>query len=117
MNVIVTWPKDRALGSYLAELARANTAGETAYFKVAAKPDKVYEGDRCYRVHDGKIRGYLTVIEIVKMGDDAPLDQVTGKRFRPGWYIACDPRWHAVDGKTMKGFRGFRYVKGTEVQG
>jgi hypothetical protein len=108
VNIVVTWPKDRPLSSYLLELARAEAAGEDAFYRVRSRPD-VHPEDKCYHVHDGWIRGYLVVQDVVEMGDDAPIDQVTGRKFEPGIYVQRHPRWYAVTQRPMAGFRGYRY--------
>jgi hypothetical protein len=123
MNIVVTWPKDRALGSYLAELAKAERAGALAYYRIAVPPPhvrkgkrwtgpKVEEGDRCYRVHDGAVRGYLTIMGVREMGGNV-IDNVTGLPFKRGLYIECHPLWHPLKPTIeMRGFQGYRYWKG-----
>lgn len=111
MNIVVTWPKDRALGSYLAELAKADKAGAAAYFRVPSKP-RVEEGDRAYRVHTGYVRGYLTILGVRRLGGNV-IDNVTGLPFPDGLYVECHPKWHALTPpREMRGFQGYRYWKG-----
>lgn len=111
MNIVVTWPKSRTLEDYLAQLMRARDAGETAFFKVSGTPGGIEEGDRCYHIHDGAVRGFLPIIGVVKFDGDAPTDEVTGEQFAPGIYVARRPDWTWVHPHPMKGFQGFRYWK------
>jgi len=112
MNIVITWPKTRALGSYLAELAKAEERGHVAYYRLSSRPD-VKEGDRCYHVHDGKVRGYLSVLGMTEFPLDghAPIDNVTGKHFQPGIYVERHPHWFAINPVPMRGFQGFRYYR------
>lgn len=109
MNIVVTWPKSRSLGSYLSELAKADRSGRVAYYRVSRRPD-VQEGDRCYHVHTGYVRGYLIVMGIREMPGNV-IDEVTGQPFKPGIYVERHPAWFAIPPVAMKGFQGFRYYQ------
>lgn len=107
-DVVVTWPKSRPLESYLSELKRAERDGEVAYYSVRGDV-QTKEGERCFHVHDGAIRGYLIVRKVVFIPEGSLIDNVTGQHFPSGFYIERDPEWHPVDPIPMQGFRGFRY--------
>lgn len=130
-DIVVTWPKDRRFASYLAELERAKGRGLFVNFRVPRLPNWpdllqghggsgfAYGTDppRCYRVHDGKVRGWLTVVTAEARGardvervDSDPLKSRFSKYWPAGNYILCDPLWHtAAVPIDMKGFRGWRW--------
>lgn len=105
-DIVLTWPKKRSLASYLAELSQAHQDGLLINFRVASKPD-VQSGERCYMVHNGKIRGFNQVVTVEYK--DNVLDPITGETMTPGFYVVRDPHWHGASGMTITGFRGFRY--------
>jgi hypothetical protein len=107
-DIIITWPKRRALESYLEELKKAWLAGRVIGYRVASRPN-VEEGDRCYVVHSGKLRGWNEIFAVEYRGD--VIDPLTHKPMRPGYYIIRDAEWHPCPEplKEMVGFRGYRY--------
>lgn len=110
MNIAVTWPKTKPLEDYLREVHRAARDGERLFFKVSSAPTKVETGDRCYQVYAGHVRGWLPIRDVIDLGADAPIDNVTGQRFAEGTYIIRDPIWTPTPSyPAMQGFRGFRY--------
>lgn len=112
VNIIVTWPKTKPLEDYLRELHRAHRAREQAFFKVPTRPDVLPGKDRCYRVYDGHIRGWLLIVGVVDWREqDVPIDTVTGARFDSGIYIVCNPHWTPTPTyPAMRGFQGYRYT-------
>lgn len=112
MDLILTWPKKRALESYLRELERARKAEELAFFKVPTLPTKLATSEpRTYMLHDGAIRGYLVTKFLATVHPGGSFkDSVTGDDLAPGNYIVRDPKWHPIEPVPMKGFRGFRYM-------
>lgn len=110
MNVIVTWPKDRELKSYIAELAKARYEGLEINFRVASAPKRLNPGDRCYMLYDGLIRGWNTVVGVRERSD--VIDPVTGSQMESGIYIVRDPLYYPwLDPPNrMRGFQGFRYA-------
>lgn len=111
-DIVVTWPKSRPFASYMTELSRAVAHDEVAYFRVSSRPN-VERHDRCYHVHDGFVRGYLNVLDLVELAAGESVDSVTGLTFAPGLYVVRSPIWRPLATPVpMKGFRGFRYVMG-----
>lgn len=126
-HIVVTWPKNRRFASYMVELERAKSRGLVVNFRVPRLPDfGVGAFDygapeiRCYRVHDGAIRGWLQIVaveqrrmgEVLRVASD-PLSRAPGGKFwPPGKYIVCDPEWHTQTVVSpMKGFRGWRWYE------
>jgi hypothetical protein len=123
-DVLVTWPKARSFGSYMVqlELARA-TPGTVVNFRVPHIPKWpqlltdhgesgfAYGTDiRCYRVHDGEIRGWMQVLDAMWKPGGRVLDPASGSFMRAGNYIVCEPEWHPVTRRVpMQGFRGWRW--------
>lgn len=133
-SIIVTWPKSRPLGSYLAELENARAGGLVVNYRVAHPPRPT--PDRCYRVHDGHVRGYLLVLAVEHRGDGevahvppppTGLHEGCASRggvcdcgprpcaleFWPGgWYVVCSPVWHELKRcrhTSHESFRGWRW--------
>lgn len=115
-DLILTWPKSRPLDSYLRELKQAERNGEVINFRVASPP-KIAEGQRwgyCYMVHDGYVRGWMQIIDVVHRGpgevNRVASDDRSGS-WPEGWYVVREPIWHPMNKPVpMPGFRGFRYV-------
>lgn len=123
-DLIVTWPKSRPFGSYVAECAKADSDGLYINYRIHSSPDprrlNLPHDRRLYRVHDGVVRGY-TRIRTITFHDDRSVvrvesDPLTG--FWPaGWYIVCHPRFHDCPPLAMDGFRGYRYFERSLVEG
>jgi hypothetical protein len=124
-HIVVTWPKSRKFASYMVELERAKSLGVLVNFRVPRLPswpvgafDYGAPEVRCYRVHDGRIRGWLKVVgaeerrpgEVMRVESD-PLYGVPGFKFwPPGKFIVCHPEWHTLRPTVpMTGFRGWRW--------
>lgn len=117
-DIIVTWPKTRALDSYLKEVRKAWHGKRMLCFRVSSRPD-CDAGDRCYQVHGGFVRGWLPIQGVIHT-DDAPddfeiTDPLTGEQWPRGLYVVRHPVWNDLSGKEvpMVGFQGFRYVGAT----
>lgn len=109
-NIVVTWPKTRPLESYLAECRNADREGLDICFRVPSRP-AVSEGDRCYIVHSGFIRGWQKVLGVEERDDVR--DPITRELMEVGFYVRRDPRWHPCRLVRMRGFQGYRYAKET----
>jgi hypothetical protein len=113
MDLILTWPKTRPLDSYLRELTLAQERGEVINFRVSGQPN-VKGGRRCYMVHDGAMRGWLPIVEVVYRGPREVRRVVSDARsgFWPeGWFVVRKPRWTPLaEPVKMQGFQGFRYL-------
>lgn len=110
-DLVITWPKTRALDSYLKELEKANERGEVINFKIPTIP-KDTTCERCYIVYDGRIRGYNEIISVEEQENYAVKDPLTGKYWSAGIYIVRNPLWHPLKaGPEMKGFQGYRYIE------
>lgn len=105
-DIVVTWPKNRTLNSYLYELEQAVQENRFICYRVARLP-RVRMGDQCYVVHDGFIRGYNIIRDATYMDD--VIDPITNERMDSGYYILRYPEWREIEPVEMEGFRGFRY--------
>jgi hypothetical protein len=107
--IVVTWPKSRSLDSYVAELNRADREGLVINFRVANFP-KVPYGARCYHVHDGYVRGWVTTLGFGERELGEVIDPVLGDWWPAGKYIVRHPTWYPLpEIQPMKGFQGWRY--------
>lgn len=141
-DIVVTWPKSRPLGSYMAELERAKAQGLVVCYRVRSLPpfslgafDYGAPEVRCYRVHDGRVKGHLKLVmaEFRGAGEverlPAPGDErhegchrrggvcdchgrpCAVEYWPPGNYLVCDPEWYEIPRErqpVMAGFRGWR---------
>lgn len=111
-DVVVTWPKTKALEKYLEELEKALIDNLLINYRVRYPPNPIPE--RCYLVHDGVIVGWNRVTgvkyryagEVLRVGSDR-----ISSPWPEGWYIIRRPQFHKpeLEGVKMKGFRGWRW--------
>lgn len=115
IDMVVTWPKSKALEVYLHELEQATALGLEINFRVPTPPTRVEAIERCYIVHSGYVRGWNAVRSITKRGEREVARVVSDafSGFWPaGWYIVRDPEWHPIDPLVpMRGFQGWRYFE------
>jgi hypothetical protein len=109
-DIVVTWPKDRPLSSYLAVLTAALARGDEISYRVNRLPSSSPE--RCYRVHDGAVRGWTPILRCEARGAEE-VRRVDGHGYwAAGYYVVCRPAWHPIDPIPMRGFQGWRHYKG-----
>lgn len=109
-DIIVTWPKSKALATYLLELRKAVAEDLQINYRLASQPKS--KPNRCYMVYDGLIRGYNDVIGVVWRGaqEVSRVESDAWAGFWPeGHYVVRDPSWRPIRPIEMAGFRGFRY--------
>lgn len=64
MDIIITLPANIKWNDYEIELEKVKDCNEVINFKVPNTP-KVKEGDKCYIVHQGYIRGFMLIKGII----------------------------------------------------
>lgn len=106
MNWIITIPKKISWVEYMREVNGALTKDASLFFRVGIKVG-IKRGDKLYRAHDGKVRGWIEVMGMHHQ-DNGFECRHTGKRWPAGWYVECKGKFNEVDGPAMKGFRGIR---------
>lgn len=106
---VVTVPKTTAWSDYERELGAA-AAGQNLNYRVRGFPKLMAIGDRCYIVHDGMVRGWMTIISLVDK-KDAWRCSTTEGWWPSGKYIQRSGAFHATNGPPMTGFRGVRQFK------
>jgi len=104
---VLTVPKTTAWSDYQRELAAVADGSVVMNYRVRFFPKGMQAGDRCYVVHDGRVRGWMKVVGLVDAPDEWTCT-TTGRRWPPGRYIQRSGPFHAVDGPEMTGFRGVR---------
>jgi hypothetical protein len=111
-DILVTWPKARTLESYLSACAEAEVDGKVVNFRVEREITIRGIKRRCYRVYDGRVRGWLEIIGCQWREKDV-VERVDSEGMWPsGWYIVCDPQWHSIPDNhqlSMRGFQGWRW--------
>lgn len=123
-DIVVTWPKTRRFGSYVAACHDARRRGLVINFRVANPPPRARlfeEGPqppRVYRVHDGIVRGY-TPLRAVTLHDEGVVARVADDPIQgdwpAGWYIVCAPHFIDCEPLAMKGFQNWRWFDRTRV--
>lgn len=122
-DLVVTWPKTRCLASYISALHDAKAKALKVNYRTGGNPpqrSRVFDGaaPRLYRVHDGAVRGYTPIIDVVfhATGEVARVaDDPISDEWPEGWYIMCEPEFFDCKPLSMKGFQGFRWFDRTRV--
>jgi hypothetical protein len=112
LDIVITVPKLIKWENYKFELARVKDRCEVMNFRLGIKPN-VNIGDKCFVVHDGKVRGWMEIVGIKET--DGFTCTTTGRFWPKGIYIQRSGEFNEVDGPEMQGFQGFRYAKGLNV--
>lgn len=107
----VTIPKTTSWDSYQRELATVADGSQVMNYKTRYIPKEMKKGDRCFIVHDGRVRGWMKITGLEDR-DKPWVCSTTGKTWPPGKYIQRSGAFHKVDGPPMTGFRGIRKFNG-----
>lgn len=104
---VLTVPKSMDWAEYQRELAAVADGAMRINYRVRYFPKGMRVGDRCYIVHDGRVRGWM---EIVGLADYQTgwTCTTTGREWPAGRYIQRSGPFHPTDGPAMVGFRGVR---------
>lgn len=103
-DIMITIPKNISWEDYEKELEAAAN-GEVMNFKVQHFP-KTSKGNKCYIVHNGKVKGYMTISGLTEKSFTC---STTGKEWT-GKFIERTGKFHKIEEYDMKGFQGFRYL-------
>jgi hypothetical protein len=115
-DIIITLPATIAWADYEKELANVRDNGDILNFKIPSVPKEAKPGARCYLVHKGFIRGWMTITHIGKRS--AFTCQTTGIPFKAGIYVQRAGMFHPLQTPVPhKGFQGFRYFEPSQVLG
>ena len=104
--IIVTLPASVKWEDYVKELDAARNYTCTLNFKVHNFPKGIKEGDKCYLVHQGFIKGWM---EIVGFSEKSFECKTTGKQWKGKFIERSGPFHYLTDKLPMTGFQGFRY--------
>ena len=106
----ITIPKNISWEDYRRELDDARENNLVLNYKLSNYPKNVGPGDRCYVVHDGLIRGWSEIIDIVRRPEPF-ICHTTGRLWDAGIYVQRSGDFHYLKKRVeMKGFMGYRYV-------
>lgn len=113
---LVTVPKRIKWEDYLKELAEVEDGESVLNFKVPNIPKKMKNGDRCYVVWNGRVRGFMSIVGYGRMEEDWRCT-TTGQLWTKGNYIQRSGKFFAIeDGEEIKGFQGIRGYKLKKVE-
>lgn len=113
MNWVLTIPKKVKWSDYEKELATVEDGSQVMNYKTRYIPKGMSQGDRCYIVHDGKVRGWMKITGVEDRSEPWECT-TTGKTWPAGKYIQRSGAFHKVDGPEMTGFRGIRKYETSE---
>jgi len=107
---IITIPKSIPWEKYEEELdAAAKDPDIVLNYRLGYKPN-AKPGDRVFVVHDGEIKGFQKVVDVVEEKKGFKCLS-TGQNWPAGFYIQRGGPFHEIDPIRMKGFRGIRRMK------
>lgn len=107
-DVVITLPARIPWAKYEEELAEAE-AGAQLNFRVPTLPKRARTGDRCYLVHKGHVRGYMTITGLQHInGFNCG---TTGTPWPDGAYITRSGAFtYLREPIPHAGFQGYRYA-------
>lgn len=105
-SIIVTLPSTVKWDDYEEELKKVENYKHVLNFKVVNFPRGISEGDKCYIVHQGFIKGWMKIVGF----SEKEFTCSTTKRRWEGKFIERSGPFHYLE-ETIpyKGFQGFRY--------
>lgn len=106
----ITVPKTVSWSDYERELADVADGMMEMNYKLSSMPKRISVGDRCYVVHNGMIRGWMTITGIDQREESFKC-QTTGRIWNAGVYIRRSGPFHYLERPIpMKGFMGYKYI-------
>ena len=107
----ITVPKNISWSDYEKELADVCDGNMEMNYKLSSYPKRIAVGDRCYVVHNGMIRGWMTITGI-EQRDESFKCETTGRIWNSGVYVKRSGPFHDLSNPVpMKGFMGYRYIR------
>lgn len=105
---VITIPKSIKWDDYRRELTAVENDPEAVMnFRVPHRPLQMQPGDRMFVAHDGFVRGWMTISDIVVRS--AGFRCTTTDAWWPaGVYVQRKGRFTYVDPIPMRGFQGYR---------
>jgi len=105
-SLIVTLPSSVNWADYERELRKVANYKHVLNFKVHNFPKGIHEGDKCYVVHDGFVKGWM---EIVGFSEEPFTCSTTNKQWCGKFIQRSGPFHYLKETIPYKGFQGFRY--------
>lgn len=105
-SIIITLPSSEKWEDYEHELDKVKNYSNVMNFKVHNFPKGIKEGDKCYIVHQGFIKGWM---EIVGFSEKEFTCNTTDKKWRGKFIERSGPFHYLAEKVPYKGFQGFRY--------
>lgn len=105
-SIIVTLPSCTRWEDYEKELKKSENYDYILSLKVSHFPKGIHEGDKCYVVHDGFVKGW---IKIIGFSEKEFICSRTKEKWK-GKFIDRSGPFHYLQEKIpYKDFQGFRY--------
>lgn len=105
-SLVITLPSSVKWEDYEKEIEKVKNFKNVMNFKVHSFPKGVKEGDKCYVVHQGFVKGWMKIVGFSEKEFDC---STTGKKWRGKFVERSGPFHYLVEKIPMKGFQGFRY--------
>ena len=107
----ITVPKTIPWSDYEKELDDVRDGMMEMNYRVPSYPKQISVGDRCYVVHNGMIRGWMSITGIEEREESFQC-QTTGRTWTSGIYIKRSGPFHYLKHPIpMKGFMGYKYIQ------
>ncbi len=107
MDWLITVPKTTPWKDYLREIRTVADGREVMNYRVRFFPKEMAANDRCFIVHDGRVRGWMKVVGLEEHTKPWTCS-TTGNQWPAGKYIQRSGPFTEVDGPEYTGFRGVR---------
>lgn len=107
MDWVITIPKTVQWSDYQKELQTVSDGDQVMNYRVRFFPKEMKEGDRCYIVHDGRVKGWMSIVGLAEQSLSWRCS-TSGATWPAGKYIQRSGPFYPVDGPSMIGFRGVK---------
>ena len=109
MDIAITIPKKIKWEDYCKELDTVRDGSQMMLYKLPTKPKHNLKGGRCYICHNGYVRGWMEIIDVIY--SDGFTCTTTNTPWPEGWYVCRSGEFHEIENIIpIKGFQGYRYV-------
>lgn len=116
--IVITVPKTVDWKDYMREISKVEDWKEQMNYKLPTLPVGVKNKtiDRCYVVHDGKVRGWMKITGCQNISKGF-ICTTTEKNWGPGNYLFRSGPFHPVDKDIlMKGFMGYKIMNLSDLE-
>jgi hypothetical protein len=108
---IITIPKIRTTWEqYERELEAVADRSQVMNYRIGYRPREMEPGDRCFVVHDGRVRGWMEICGVLRKTEDWRCS-TTGVTWPAGWYMQRTGTFHHLPADVQEFYPGFRGIR------